>query len=206
MNLDRWRILMRSLGVGDSLNTYEAITNAYSEKHRYYHTESHIDDCLGKFDMSRGLAIEEHEVELAIWFHDAVYEPLSSDNELKSADWAQSFLIDSGAKQGLADRVHKLIMATLHAVEAADGNARLLVDIDLSILGEVETIYDQFEKSVRKEYALVPEFLFRKKRVEILNSFLARNRIYSNNFFYQRYEERARKNIKGAISKLSYRR
>ncbi|MBI3898697.1 MAG: hypothetical protein HY308_10435 [Gammaproteobacteria bacterium] len=203
MNQDRWCALMRALNIDESAETYGALESAYSEKHRHYHTQTHIDDCLTKFDLVKNLAKEIHEIELAIWFHDAIYKPLSSDNERRSADWARSFLLKNGATEERAQRVHRLIMATLHTAAADDADTALLIDIDLSILGESANVYDEFEKSVRKEYALVPEFLFRKKRIEILQTFLDRDRIYANGFFYRRYEQSARANINSAIAKLA---
>jgi len=55
---------------------------------------------------------------------------------------------------------------------------------------------------VRDEYKLVPYFLYRKKRKEILTSFLERERIYQNDFFYDKFETQARANIGSAIKML----
>lgn len=194
---------MLSLGLGESTETYEALFQAYAEKHRHYHTQAHLDDCLEKFDRVKSLAEQPQEIELALWFHDAIYRPYYSDNELKSASWAKSFLCANGAGQARADRVHKLVMATVHAAPASGRDASLLVDVDLSILGSEKNAYSEFESAVRKEYSWAPYFLYRKKRSGILASFLNRDRIYQNDYFFQRFEEKARQNIKNAIYMLS---
>lgn len=52
------------------------------------------------------------EVEIALWFHDAVYDVKGHDNERCSADWARDALRDAGVDTGSAQRVHDLVMAT----------------------------------------------------------------------------------------------
>ncbi len=88
---------------------------------------------------------------MALWFHDAVYRTFRKDNELQSAVCANDFLLANGAKIECAERVRALVMATAH-LDAAEvgGDAALIVDIDLSILGSSAAAYDEFEENVRK--------------------------------------------------------
>lgn len=202
MELQRWKNLMQNLGIPLNESTYEALLKAYSEKHRRYHTGEHINAILGHLDSAVDLANDIYEIEVAIWFHDAIYKPFSAKNELDSAIWASEFLSDNRVSQDRIDRIHSLIMATVHTAETEGNDQLLIVDIDLSILGSSQAVYDQFEKDVRYEYKLVPYFLYRKKRKEILASFLERDRIYMNDFFHSKLEERARVNLSHAISSL----
>jgi predicted metal-dependent HD superfamily phosphohydrolase len=94
-------------------------------------------------------------------------------------------------------------MATVHAAEPRDPDSRLVVDIDLSIFGRDETIYDAFERNVRKEYQWVPWFVYRRKRIEVLGAFLERPRIYFTESLRERYESSARINLARAIATLS---
>ena len=89
MDRDRWNRLLTALGIvaGES-ECFDALLAAYSEKHRHYHTIKHIDHCLRELDGAKSLAHDPAEVELALWFHDAIYDPHSSKNEERSADWA----------------------------------------------------------------------------------------------------------------------
>jgi len=202
MELERWQQLMKSLGISLNEDTYQALVKAYSEKHRRYHTGEHISATLKHLDSVSDLANDAIEIELALWFHDAVYKPFSAKNELDSAVWASEFLLENGVEQDRIDRVHALIMATVHTAEAEGHDQLLMVDIDLSILGSNSKIYDQFEKDVRYEYKLVPYFLYRKKRKEILMSFVERDEIYRNIVFYEKYEKQARVNLTNAINAL----
>jgi predicted metal-dependent HD superfamily phosphohydrolase len=193
---------MAALGTPEQPETFDALVSAYSEKHRHYHTAEHIDHCLHELDRALGAAHEPAEVELALWFHDAIYDPYSSDNEERSADWACSLLTRNGANAARVASVRAHVLATRHAVPATTPDSQLVVDVDLSILGAVETTYAAFEKNVRKEYRWVPAILFRRKRAEILASFLARPQIYGTEIFHELYERRARQNLAEAIGDL----
>ena len=206
MNLDRWQSLMRALALPDNGETWLALGKAYREPHRHYHTQAHIADCLEKFDGLRDQAGNPCAVELALWFHDAVYDPYRADNEQRSADWAVRFLRDSAASGELADRVSELILATRHAVVPADIDTAILIDVDLSILGADTARYDEFEAQVRREYRWVPMLLYRRKRTAILQSFLQRPRIFTSDLFFASYESTARRNLTVAIDHLNRRR
>lgn len=202
MNQDRWLMLMRSLALAPSLDIYEQLSRAYCETHRFYHTNEHINAMLKHFDHVLPMAEHPAEVELAIWFHDAIYKPLSSTNERDSAEWVKAFLISAGASENVVYRVYDLVMATMHNVELVGNDQHLIVDIDLAILGASETDYDVFERNVRKEYKWVPFFLYKKKRKEVLLSFLDRQRIYTLDYFYNKFEDVARSNLERAIAQL----
>lgn len=195
MNTNRWEALMSALGFKASFDCYEALYAAYSEKHRFYHTVKHIEAMLRHYDVVKDLAERPAEVELAIWFHDAIYKPFSKSNELDSAEWAKEFSLSNGYDLEGAERVHSLIMATLHNGAVQDKDQQLIVDIDLTILGASPEVYDEFERNVRKEYKMVPTFIYRKKRKELLKSFLNNTSIYSLDYFKEKYENVARHNM-----------
>ena len=193
---------MQSMGLPDSDECFEALLSAYSKHNRHYHSTVHIDAMLRHFDETADLAEYPHETELAIWFHDAIYKPLSSTNEKNSADWAKEFLDSNNYPASGSERVYKLIMATQHNGEAKAHDEKLIVDIDLTVLGTPEHVYDQFELNVRKEYWLVPSFLYRKKRIQLLQGFLNQGIIYNLEFFKNKYEQKARDNITRTVSLL----
>jgi predicted metal-dependent HD superfamily phosphohydrolase len=180
----------------------DEIIKAYSSPDRFYHNLRHIEDCLSQLDQTRQLATHPGESELAIWFHDAVYDTRRNDNEQRSAEWARSVVIQSGVRGEVAERVSTFILATRHQREVTDTDAQLMVDIDLSILGREPEVFWQYEENIRKEYAWVPENLFQEKRMEILQGFLNRSFIYYHGVYRERFENQARRNIKQAILRL----
>ena len=162
----------------------------------------HLDECFDKLDESRTLAAHAHEVELALWFHDAVYDVRGQDNEEQSAAWADTAARGAGVPAEVARRVRDLIMATKHDAAPITPDAKLLVDVDLAILGAPVARFDEYERQVREEYSWVPGFLFRRKRREILAGFLARPNIFNTEYFLAAYEAQARANLERSIKTL----
>ena len=119
MTPKRWQSLLEHLGIASDTETFIRLTEAYAEKHRCYHTARHITACLTQLDEHRALASEPVEVECALWFHDAIYDPYSAKNEARSADWAEQFLRQHGIAADRSARVRTLIMATRASVAAA---------------------------------------------------------------------------------------
>ena len=202
MFYDRWLQLMNNLGLEANKETYEKLLSAYDEKHRFYHNKSHIDAVLKSLDKASALTENKNEIELSLWFHDAIYQPFSSTNEADSAHWVRQFLEDNSVPSEVRNKIYNLVMATAHTALLKDSDEKLIVDVDLAILGCSEDVYSLFETNIRKEYKKVPMLLYRRKRKEILNSFLNRDRIYFHDYFHDRLEKQARMNIKNAVRKL----
>ena len=202
MDKSRWLNLMVAWGFEQNLQVFSELDKAYSQSGRFYHNAQHVGACLTHCDSIKANLTYPREVELALWFHDAIYKIFSSNNEKKSAIWARDFLLDNGAAPDDASRVYDLILATRHNAPAATRDASFLVDIDLSILGANPRVYAQFEQDIRREYRMVPSAIYRKKRIAVLQGFLSRETIFNNAPFSSQLEAQARGNIKAAISNL----
>jgi len=193
---------MQAFGMSENPDTYQTLLNAYKERHRFYHTLDHINACFLHLAAVTDQATYPHEIELALWFHDVVYKPFSGTNEEDSAELARTFLVKNNVAADSINRIYDLIILTKDHIQPETIDAKLMLDIDLSILGASETIYAQFENHVRREYRLVPGFMFRKKRKEILRGFFDRPSLYHMPYFYERFEKRAKRNLKTAIGAL----
>lgn len=199
----RWQRLCADSGVRDEdLREHRRVAAAYGEPGRHYHNLQHIGECLTEFDAARALAKQPLLVEWALWFHDVVYDSTAGDNEERSAEAARHFLAKGGIKPADVDTVTQLVMMTKHHNTGADVDSQILVDVDLSILGREEARFFEYETAIRKEYAWVEESLFRKKRAEILERFLLRERLYATDFFRDKYEAQARRNLEKSIRVL----
>ena len=181
----------------------EQLLANYSDPGRFYHTVKHLEECFLYFDRSRHLAEFPAQVELALWFHDAIYDTHSKDSEERSASWAEDVLRESGARPEVVSRVRELVLATKHDAKPIGADACLLVDIDLSILGAPTERFDEYEAQVRQEYLWVPEVQFRDGRQKILRALLARGNIYSTELFRSWLEANAKANLKRSLTHLT---
>ena len=200
-----WLATWRALGVPHSprLEALHAeVLARYREPQRHYHTVQHLDECFERWPEVRAHAEHPAEVELALWFHDAIYDTHRQDNEVLSAALAHETALGLGVAQASARRIADLILCTRHAAEPQGPDAEALIDVDLSILGAAPDRFDEYELQVRQEYAWVPEETFRRKRAEILEQFLGRRQIFSTGIFRERYETRARANLARSLSTL----
>jgi predicted metal-dependent HD superfamily phosphohydrolase len=201
----RWLAPWAALGVARSARLDELhaqILGRYREPQRHYHTVQHLDECFTRWPELRSHATHPADVELALWYHDAIYDTHRSDNEALSAELARDTALGLGVAAESAQRIADLILFTRHAVEPEGPDAEALVDVDLSILGAAPARFDEYEVQVREEYSWVPEETFRKRRGEILEQFLARRHIYSTSAFRERYEQGARANLERSLKSL----
>lgn len=199
----RWSELWSRLGAqGSGHSIFAHLAAAYGDPVRAYHTAEHILDCLKQLDLSRDIARRPDEVETAIWFHDAVYAPGGTDNEDRSARLAQTALLACAVPLEISRRVAELVLATRHLTIPRDPDAQLICDIDLSILGRDPDAFDQFEGRIRREYARVPELVYRRSRAEVLAGFLRRPFIYETKKFRDQFEASARANLQRTIATL----
>ena len=176
----------------------------YSEKHRAYHNLGHIGALLFQAENLKENIKDRESVGLAIWFHDVIYQPRSSQNELKSAKSAVEKLSALDVPKFTVEKVEAMILGTRnHKSDAIDGDGKLFLDLDLAILGARAELYKHYSAAIRREYSFVPWFLFRRSRRKILESFLGREFLYFTAEMRGRYETAARANIANEIKELS---
>jgi predicted metal-dependent HD superfamily phosphohydrolase len=182
---------------------WQQLVAAYSQPQRHYHTTEHIDECLQLFDHYRHLARHPAEVEFALWFHDVVYQPQATDNELQSAHWAIAVLQQGGVCKSVQQRIYALILATQHGIAMPQtADEQLLVDIDLAIFAAPPARFSHYQQQIRREYAPVPEAIFQQKRLEFLTTFAHSKIIYHTPTLREELEPQARLNLQHAIADL----
>jgi predicted metal-dependent HD superfamily phosphohydrolase len=111
-------------------------------------------------------------------------------------------LAEAGVSPDISTRVAALILATKHDREPGSPDARLLVDVDLAILGCEPAVFAAYDRAIRQEYSWVPEEEYRGARAAILQRFLHHPAIYHTRFFRDRLETQARQNLERLIATL----
>lgn len=198
--VDRWVALAgpHTRHIGTELD------QRYGEPHRRYHTRAHLAAVLDLVDELAGHAEDPDAVRIAAWFHDAVYDPERADNEDRSARLAARMLTDTDLPDAVVARVVRLVELTAtHAPEEDDRDGQVLCDADLAVLGAAPEQYAAYAAAVREEYAFVPDEFFRAGRAEVLNGLLALPRLFHTPAARERFEERARGNMRTELLLLN---
>jgi predicted metal-dependent HD superfamily phosphohydrolase len=199
----KWDDLWTRLGVRvERVPAFDTLLTAYQDPSRSYHNLGHIVQCLRELDQLRAHCDSPESVELAIWYHDVVYDPTRHDNEERSADLAADGMKGAGLPDERILCVVELIHATKHTHPPITRDAQILADIDLSILGREPEAFDAYERGVRQEYAHVDDRAFREGRAAILRRFLARPSLFSTPPMRDHYESSARQNLQRSLARL----
>ena len=204
--VERWVTAARGAGAtagDDALGAAgEALLARWREPQRHYHTVDHLAAMLSIVDAEGG----GDPVRLATWYHDAVYDPRSPGdaNERESAALARAELAELGVPEPVAAEVERLVLLTAgHDVAPGDGDGELLCDADLAVLARPPAEYDAYAAAVRREYAHVPDELFRAGRAAVLTSLLDLPALYRRAALAERWEAPARANLKRELRALA---
>ena len=180
----------------------------YAEPHRRYHGQSHVDGLLRGLAAEASVIADPAAVELAIWYHDAIYNPAASDNEDRSADLLGSDMA------GLADAAvlrsaDIMICATAdHVVpsglsEPLRDDVATFLDLDTAILGAGSAEYAAYEAGIAAEYVPVHGLAaFRLGRAAFLRGMLARERLFHTDRFERALGAASRLNMRRALEAL----
>ncbi|RSE33029.1 HD domain-containing protein [Acinetobacter junii] len=177
---------------------FNKLIAAYSEKQRAYHTLQHLYEYLVLLESIRPDLNDADAVALALWFHDAVYDPQAKDNELKSAELFEQYL----AQDLSADDVQKIkrwIVATQKHEATDERDLQFLLDIDLAILAASPERFAEYKQQIQQEYAWVDPDVYSIKRKEVLTHFYHAEPLYQTEYFQHSFEQRAKMNLKNII-------
>jgi predicted metal-dependent HD superfamily phosphohydrolase len=206
MNVSTMRRRLETAWAGDSGPIFDDLAERYGESHRAYHNLNHIEECLTWLDALPGRLLDDRkrrEVELAPWFHDAIYEPGASNNEILSASLFRSWSgTTSSLSPRLVDCVERLVLATRFEERPTSALGEVVRDIDLSILGAAPERYRTYARGIQREYARFGTLLFRRGRVRFLKRLSRRPHLYQLPFFRDELETRTRGNLEWELTTL----
>jgi len=180
---------------------YARLRTLYGESHRRYHSFNHIQRCLCAFDQVADGVANPDTIEMALWFHDAIYIPGAKDNEWRSAELFRGYAA-ACANSTFVQRVGELIMATTHAGIPDQADERFITDIDLCSFG---LGWEQFAADGRQIRAECPQMSDQKYfagLLRFLQGLLNRPTFFFTEHFEQRYGQIARANTLRLIEEL----
>lgn len=168
---------------------------------RFYHTMAHIDAMIQGYCKHFG-EISKSEY-IAIVYHDIVYDPQSKTNEEDSVVLMKEHFQRhmSHLDPVVCNRAEIMIMATKHKPgDDVDSMAHRIVDLDLMILGREQTIYDEYVKNTRKEYAMYSDEKWNIGRSTVLKMFLDCPRLFQTDELHNEFEHKARDNLQRELA------
>ncbi|MFJ8213959.1 hypothetical protein [Streptomyces sp. NPDC096033] len=207
----RWAATAAAAGADRDPAPYaDRLLAAWAEPQRRYHTTAHLADVLARIDVLAAHAADPTAVELAAWFHDAVYRPDRSENEERSAALAERALPELGVGPARTAEVARLVRLTVtHDPAPGDTNGEALCDADLAVLAgdpdnpDDPAAYAAYAAAVRAEYAFVPDEAFRAGRAAVLRQLLALPRLFRTPYGAAHWEAPARRNLATELATLT---
>lgn len=179
------------------------VSKNYAEKSRHYHNLLHIKNLFEEIGQVKQHIKKFEIISFSIFYHDVIYNATSKSNEEKSADYAVKRLTDLDLNTSDSEVICSQILATKSHKKSNDTDTNYLLDADLSILGKNSEIYNQYIQQIRKEYSIYPDFVYKPGRKKVLQHFLNLENIYKTEFFREKYEATARKNMMDELKNLN---
>ena len=171
------------------------LVERWREPHRHYHDVRHLAQVLAALGTVSRTGVPP-TVELAAWFHDAVYEGRPGADEERSAELAEVMLPRAGLRNPDVAEVSRLVLLTVgHSPAPGDLPGAQLVDADLSILGSSRGRYHVYVRDVRLEYSHLDDETFRTGRLQVLQRLLARDPLYRTSVAAREWTESAVSNL-----------
>jgi predicted metal-dependent HD superfamily phosphohydrolase len=208
----QWRTLVLPLASDPQVveTAYLKLCVRYGENGRFYHNLAHIQHVLSHIQPCLAQARNPAALQLAAWFHDAVYDPQRHDNEAQSAAYARRVLVDLGLAEADIEEVarligltagHKTAVSAGSAQAVSDTDGHILIDADLAILAAEPAQYDAYAAAIRREYAHVPDAAYRQGRAQALRQFSERPFLYHLPA-HRHWEAAAQANLRRELSAL----
>lgn len=193
--------------VGDAPNawaTFDDVVGRHRQAHRRYHGVRHVTWVVRHVhDLAAEVGVADlGAVVAAAFFHDAVYDPMASDNEAQSARLAERQLCALGWPVRRRLAVGLMIEATAAHAATDDPDTAVLLDADLAVLGSDPGRYQAYASGVRTEYGHIDTAGWRAGRAAVLEGLLAADPLYSTEAARQRWALRARANLTAELAGL----
>lgn len=204
----RWTVLCQTLRVSEAATNkwWTIVRDGMQEKQRHYHTLTHLEELFAHADAFKSHLRDPCAVDLAIFFHDVVYNPRAGGgkNEDDSAVVFSNFAQEVDLEPATLAKVFRWIVQTKHhrCDESDDDDCKFFMDFDMAVLGWERAAYARYAQDVRKEFIHVPEGIWCKARAAFLEITAEVPAIYATAAFRERFDAPARANLRWEAEQL----
>lgn len=142
----------------------------------------------------------------AILFHDAVYDPIRTDNEARSAGlWLKSAPADVPGRDvaWVANTIRATAdhLAPRPARTLRERARRWMLDLDLTPLGDEPGLFDRNTRALRIEYRHLAEAEWRHRRTAFLHRLQDASGLYHSHPIAAVFASRARRNLSRKVGR-----
>jgi predicted metal-dependent HD superfamily phosphohydrolase len=189
------------LPTGDDVR--DDLLAAYADPARGYHDTRHLTEVLSRLAeiADHGTTYDRTPVQLAAWFHDAVYDG-ERDAEERSATWAEDSLSPLTDAAVVTETARLVRLTETHRPADDDVNGCALSDADLGILAAPAARYAEYVTAVRTEYSHLPDEVFVKGRRDVLTDLLTKPHLFHTAYGREAWEDAARANVEAELARL----
>ncbi|QCK17079.1 HD domain-containing protein [Mangrovivirga cuniculi] len=184
-----------------NMNCWKEIEKNYTSGSRYYHTLEHLSNMINEMENVESEIQNKDALLFSIYYHDIIYKATKGNNEHQSALLFKR-RVSKTSFPHIAECIAQIEATKEHKL-SSDKDTNILLDLDLSILGASPEEYKRYCQNVRKEYWIYPNFIYKKGRKKALKHILELDPIYKTEYFKDKYEARAKENLKDELSQLS---
>lgn len=167
----------------------------YADSNRYYHSLTHLGNMYQELSLVKEQIEEWDTILFSLFYHDIVYDVTNGDNEERSAEMAKRSLGLISFPDAKINQCSAQIIATKVHAKSDNHDTDLFTDSDLAILGGDWNAYADYFQNVRKEYSKYPDEVYTQGRINVLNHFLKMESVFKTEYFIDKYEKKARKNL-----------
>jgi len=158
--LNRWNIKL----------DYNILLSMWNESHRTYHNQNHLLDLLNQINENKSKFESHKDYEkmiLCALFHDCIYNPMSNDNEEKSAEFFMNCCQEKN--QDVLDIKQMILDTKTH--ESTTPLSEEFNQLDMNIVERDFNQLLEWENGIHEEYKAYGD-MYKMGRLQFLESLL----------------------------------